>query len=133
MRISDWSSDVCSSDLLAADQRGGERRAPDRAAQLRPQMRHCADVVLVAMGQQQAVQPVAMPDDRLDVGQDDVETRHAVVGEGDAEIDHQPPAGVAVPVQVHADLARPAERSEAPTSEIPSLKRTSYSVFCADK
>src|SRR3546814_15814463 len=62
MRISDWSSDVCSSDLLAADQRGGERRAPDRAAQLRPQMRHCADVVLVAMGQQQAVQPVAMPE-----------------------------------------------------------------------
>src|SRR3546814_11104198 len=69
MRISDWSSGVCSSDL-------------------------------------------AMPDDRLDVGQDDVETRHAVVGEGDAEIDHQPPAGIAVQVQVHADLVRPAERQE---------------------
>ena len=32
--------------------------------------------------------------------------------EGDAEVDHQPLAGMAVEIEVHADLARAAQRQE---------------------
>ena len=36
----------------------------------------------------------------------------SIVAEGDAEIDHQPLAGMAVEVEVHADLAGAAQRQE---------------------
>src|SRR3546814_10549176 len=107
MRISDWSSDVCSSDLegavehaererltgldhaqrdvvldslllqLAADQAGGERRRVDRHAEIEREIGQRPDMVLVP------------------VGDDD--------------------------------------RSEEHTSELQSLMRISYAVFCLKK
>jgi hypothetical protein len=50
--------------------------------------------------------------DEGDIRHDHVDTRRRFIAEGDAEIDHQPLAGVAVEVEVHADLAGPAESEE---------------------
>src|SRR3546814_6770883 len=101
MRISDWSSDVCSSDLFAVD--------------------HGAEV--------QVLEDVA----RVDVN----------VG----TIDEAPQAGLAVDVgcqQVRCDGEFPVvcrlgwradreSRSEEHTSELQSLMRISYAVFCLKK
>src|SRR3546814_4685461 len=103
MRISDWSSDVCSSDLViegrhALDQLEGIGRHPAGAV-ARPQVAR----------------------DHLGVG-GLVEVRHV-------EADR---AGVHRAVRVlrhHADHAR----SEEHTSELQSLMRISYAVFCLKK
>src|SRR3546814_4694322 len=91
MRISDWSSDVCSSDL----REGRRRRA------LRPEQRGRA--AALGVGRQQAPRPA----DRDEAGE---------------------AADVAAP-----DPLDRAERSEEHTSELPSLMRISYAVFCLKK
>src|SRR3546814_6228697 len=94
MRISDWSSDVCSSDLVReghADTRRAERRpdhvpideAPRRLPRLLPRARRRGD------------------------------------GTGGQRRKDQSPQGV--------------DRSEEHTSELQSLMRTSYAVFCLKK
>src|SRR3546814_4177350 len=98
MRISDWSSDVCSSDLPAADLAdlgGGEVRL--RAAQRREQALGAAAVP--AHRRRQSV--AGMVRGRL--GADD--HRHD----------------------------RDAAKSEEHTSELQSLMRISYAVFCLKK
>src|SRR3546814_5410573 len=90
MRISDWSSDVCSSDL--ADQ-----SADDRAAQ---------EVDLAAPGRR-----------------DGLRQAKAARGGGDLQ--------VAVRRRHHVDEDGHAiERSDEHTSELQSLMRSSYAVFC---
>src|SRR3546814_9516200 len=87
MRISDWSSDVCSSDLrVPAGLPGFRRRASDRSA---------------AESRQRATRPSSASD-----------------------CDARTPAGIA---------SGPADRSEEHTSELQSLMRTSYAVFCLKK
>src|SRR3546814_11064661 len=77
MRISDWSSDVCSSDLLlfqlAGDQAGGERRRVKRHFQIGGEVGNGADMVLVAMGQDDADQILAPRLDKLEVGKNEVD------------------------------------------------------------
>ena len=51
-------------DQLCPQHRGGERRRPDRAAQLRPQIRNGADVIFMRVGRDDAEQPVAALDDK---------------------------------------------------------------------
>src|SRR3546814_9657919 len=96
MRISDWSSDVCSSDLRAWSPH------PRSAAQLR-----CAN------------------DDRL------VQVRQGS-GAGNDQADH-----MAWPRQPRSHLlvyrGRSGTRSEEHTSELQSLMRISYAVFCLKK
>src|SRR3546814_6787604 len=112
MRISDWSSDVCSSDLLPDQDRAGVdvRTRVDVAAH------------------------------RLDVA----EHRLEVAGDGDAVdgvrdrpvLDPEPGRAARV---VTGDVVHPlphqlgnqqAARSEEHTSELQSLMRISYAVFC---
>ena len=64
------------------------------------------------MGQDQAGELLPARLDEGRIGHQHVEAADPVVGEGDAEVDHQPCAGVAVEIKVHADLAGPAERQE---------------------
>ncbi len=97
---------------LLAQQRGGERGGVDRAAQPLPQIGHRADMVLVGVGEHQRHQIVAAALDKIGIGHDDVDARRGIVAEGDAAIDHQPFAGMAVQVQIHADFAGTAERQE---------------------
>src|SRR3546814_6116327 len=103
MRISDWSSDVCSSDLIADPGVGrpAQRNAPDRD---------------VTIGDD-ADQPLAVAH-RQDSG---VDFRHDAGGvlQGRVGID-----------DFH--LARHA-RSEEHTSELQSLMSISYAVFCLKK
>src|SRR3546814_1893439 len=102
MRISDWSSDVCSSDLVLHAQllpgRGlagpGDRRGDHRLVLL-AERRHLG---------------VAIDGDRV-----------AVVGHQRVQrLDQAPRRGV-------------DHRSEEHTSELQSLMRTSYAVFCLKK
>src|SRR3546814_7587606 len=97
MRISDWSSDVCSSDLLEQPQR------PDR---------HIVDVPHgVAFTEQRTARPERHDrDDRF-------EMRELVLAKRGAE----------------REMAYIAARSEEHTSEIQSLMRISYAVFCLKK
>ena len=69
-------------------------------------------MVLVGMGEDDARQALALALDEGGVGGNDVDPRHGVVAEGNAEIDDNPFPLAAVEVEVHADFARPAERQE---------------------
>src|SRR3546814_4888382 len=104
MRISDWSSDVCSSDLVA-------RRA-DVDARMRARRRpRC-----------------------FGFEQDAAQRRQAVAAEKGAE--EQPVGAQRAPRQREraGDIVDAVEhRSEEHTSELQSLMRISYAVFCLKK
>src|SRR3546814_4093259 len=106
MRISDWSSDVCSSDLV-----GGIAELPLPGAQLcRRTLRH-----FHRLARRIAVQTFAIDAHR---------------GGDDERVDRpfrQRLQQCRRPEVVHAD------RSEEHTSELQSLMRNSYAVFCLKK
>src|SRR3546814_6173110 len=106
MRISDWSSDVCSADLV--DARLGQRQA-DEAAAMR---RHEVDRVRR----------------RHLRGNDEVALILAVL-----VVDEDEHAPVARLGDNLFGARHRRQRSEAHTSELQSLMRTSYAVFCLKK
>src|SRR3546814_2558734 len=133
MRISDWSSDVCSSDLGNVAAICGTRQPdlsvlrvrPDALAALQidaPQQLHG---IAVALARRQGQQPQAA----LGIG------RKPAVARLDQRI-----AEVALGIGI-ARCNRPLEqaptlcriRSEEHTSELQSLMRISYAVFCLKK
>ena len=69
-------------------------------------------MVFVRMGEHQSVELLDALNDVAGVGHDHVHTRHGVAAEGDTAVHHEPSAAIAEQVQVHADLARSAERQE---------------------
>src|SRR3546814_7795996 len=119
MRISDWSSDVCSSDLvLRADP--GEERAEHRVV-LGP---HRAHERGAAIGQRDvAFQLLRVRQDReawvATAAMQLPRRRHR-----HARVEREHPVGV--------DQQR-VDRSEEHTSELQSLMRISYAVFCLKK
>src|SRR3546814_9298585 len=137
MRISDWSSDVCSSDLVETGEiiaendvgvfhrRHRHRRAarPAEGVGVGPHTHHArrADVDMLA-------------EVEADIAADQVRPALDVVGAELVEIIAGAPEeadfGAFVP---HAVLAALAERSEEHTSELQSLMRISYAVFCLTK
>src|SRR3546814_4100193 len=116
MRISDWSSDVCSSDLLA-----------DGGVELH---RHRLQV------RQIRVENLAV-EDEADIAQcrfGQAETGFALDGHGGGDRDGR--SRLAVDPEVEADRRQFLERyirSEEHTSELQSLMRISYAVFCLKK
>src|SRR3546814_10538234 len=106
MRISDWSSDVCSSDLfLRADDVGVRLadRVDEQVTAFRPYVR-----AVVGRGP-------------ADIEAHHLERRGIVCGEGGrGEREQRDPGG-----ERKAD-----HRSEEHTSELQSLMRRSYAVFC---
>src|SRR3546814_2282256 len=112
MRISDWSSDVCSSDL----EHQQRQRQPAPLAAREFARRRFLQVAAV----EQAGQRIA---DRLQaqaLAQRQVRQRHRrLLGHGLDDVDARKE-----PVVV---------RSEVHPSELPSLMRTSYAVFCLTK
>src|SRR3546814_10153193 len=115
MRISDWSSDVCSSDLADLDPATldvavlpVDRDDPDHVAleELAPWLTVVAD-----------------RDGR----------EHAVLSDGWRHIRLDVEAGTLAHGGRVLLLYRIAGRSEEHTSELPSLMRTSYAVFCLKK
>src|SRR3546814_10094182 len=112
MRISDWSSDVCSSDLSVT--------LSVRGAQL-------AFLQLVAIARQEGLEPADLLEP---LGQP-----HEVVGLAGGAVGDQA-EGLAVGRVVHlrcVELAQQIQRSEEHTSELQSLMRISYAVFCLKK
>src|SRR3546814_10154052 len=134
MRISDWSSDVCSSDL--------ERRAAETGSE-RAVIGHEAEG---ADGPAQAVAGVGgrHRPERLDETR--VERRHpgadheprgpgrrvVLAAGGRAVLLHRHPP-VLRPMRSASGLTRTLGRSEEHTSELQSLMRISYAVFCWKK
>src|SRR3546814_2055065 len=122
MRISDWSSDVCSSDLdtlLQAVWQSADGRPADRL-----DLQEVDDLLdRLAMGDLLA--PVGAPVDRL-LEQVALHLQHAAghdVVEGGHAFEQRH-----VLESARDALAR--RRSEEHTSELQSLMRTSYAVFC---
>src|SRR3546814_9031810 len=108
MRISDWSSDVCSSDLAQIDhQNGGDRRQRDA---------QCAGE------QHPGIQHQVTPD--ADVELIVTDRRHAETHRQRFDQCQMP---------IHRDEQQCGERSEEHTSELQSLMRISYAVFCLTK
>src|SRR3546814_7640400 len=115
MRISDWSSDVCSSDL--AD--GFDLRVADAQ-----QGHHAAHSVGAALAQGQIVfGAAAFVSVALDLHAL-LLVRSQVAGVGFNQIAVLVGHGVAVEIEIHR------ARSEEHTSELQSLMRLSYAVFC---
>src|SRR3546814_9811998 len=107
MRISDWSSDVCSSDLVDFRPRKPQRRQGDgqRAGRSVP-----FEVRLFQLAEVELIANRARHDQRLFRAEPEPALRRG----------H------------HRDIAR-GERSEEPTSELPSLMRISDAVFFLKK
>src|SRR3546814_1400802 len=106
MRISDWSSDVCSSDLLE-----GARHLLDQALKLLERVVGHLGAVGTEL-QRQFVQAVARASRRM-----------RRVGEEFGIIE----------CGFHHRHLQPCQRSEEHTSELQSLMRISYAVFCLKK
>src|SRR3546814_9123903 len=119
MRISDWSSDVCSSDLLFVRKRHGKAGDPDTGASWRrPGSDCCCDGAGAASLRRPRSSSCCRRAD--DVGAHG----YALAAVG------RDPAGLAK----MADAAATASaRSEEHTSELQSLMRISYAVFCLKK
>ena len=83
---------------------GVDRHLADRAEQ----ERDGADVVLVAVGEDERLEGVAPLHDVAEVGQDDVHAHLVVLGEGDPAVDQHHAAVVLDDVHVLADLPRAA-------------------------
>src|SRR3546814_2894770 len=122
MRISDWSSDVCSSDLEDLAQ-----AAVDDGVEAGPRRLLAADGLEEQQGVIDAIAREDVHDQPLLVGQQNVLRRRVQV---------QHALLVVLHVLQQRDLpgqARLADRSEEHTSELQSLMRTSYAVFCLQK
>src|SRR3546814_3717571 len=117
MRISDWSSDVCSSDLLEEDspRQLAFHVRPQRAQQLAARAQLPAEPGRVEPVQQPGI-VVRGAAEHGAVGM--VEVRGGFFLRGDAAVDD------------HRQLRALAFRSEEHTSELQSLMRHSYAVFC---
>src|SRR3546814_5676482 len=124
MRISDWSSDVCSSDLLVRDLQ------LRRVGKLRGVLPEGGELVRVLTEQRE---------ERRHIRTDEVVDRHRQEDLQRAQLLHRLVVGIADPL-VHVDQEDPGReavedraRSEEHTSELQSLMRISYAVFCLKK
>ena len=73
-------------------------------------------MILMAVRQDDPCEPLLLVLDELEVGEDKFNARIAGIGKGQPEVDHDPLAATTVEVDVHADLARAAERAENDSS-----------------
>src|SRR3546814_1674003 len=133
MRISDWSSDVCSSDLSVALASGPEqqRLAGQAFGQLRDRASgHAETIGQFARRQRLVVVQLAQRHPL----RDGHPTRRQLQAEGVGDLVRdvaQPIAEMGVERADHGDA--PVGRSEEHTSELQSLMRISYAVFCLKK
>src|SRR3546814_6470756 len=120
MRISDWSSDVCSSDLVAPGP-GEDVAGPERRKEASSE----GDQELVA-------------GDRTHAFVDPAEAGHVDDEDGVARLPETRRLQYRLDLLVEAEAIGQAgqavaQRSEEHTSELQSLKRNSYAVFCLKK
>src|SRR3546814_4860229 len=123
MRISDWSSDVCSSDLVP--------HAVERLGQLAPQRGHVVAQQRAGEHQRVAVAAHAGATSRHPRSTGPCAARRRPVRSTCAAA----PGRTAGGTSARTTRPRPSRRtrSEEHTSELPSLMRISYAVFCLKK
>src|SRR3546814_2649556 len=109
MRISDWSSDVCSSDLCIRPERGGE---------------HGEQSTRLAIGNYRIVQTVHPFFSSKD-------ERQEAAANGSTSLSRNGNRDIIAKLKVRREC--PQLRSEEHTSELQSLMRISYAVFCLKK
>src|SRR3546814_3455888 len=114
MRISDWSSDVCSSDLAGHKEQGTGNREHKEGGKRRPAM-----VAAFCCAGGTTPEPVSLQACPRRSGLSRELFRAPCRG-------HEAPGSA-------PSLARDAGRSEEHTSELQSLMRISYAVFCLKK
>ena len=99
---------------LVAEEAAGQRAGVDRhARELGQHVRQRADVVLVGVGDEERPDLVAVLLEIGDVGDDEVDAEHLLVGEHEAAVDDDDVVAVLEDVHVLADLPHPAERDDA--------------------
>src|SRR3546814_5125064 len=113
MRISDWSSDVCSSDLAVAQGREGCRQGAHRRC--RPAARHAVQTLKPGSGPEAGTDPSSFSL----VPQQPTNERSNDPFSAEDENRHRE--------------SRDRARSEEHTSELQSLMRISSAVFCLKK
>src|SRR3546814_2852907 len=117
MRISDWSSDVCSSDLPRYSARGVYERMA----------KHRVDFLTDGVWQSlSADAPFCLRNHRVAISYSTPESSNVSVEEIVAVMDGLIPALASINVSAR-------KRSEEHTSELQSLMRISYAVFCLKK
>src|SRR3546814_2123379 len=132
MRISDWSSDVCSSDL------GLRIPNPQSRIPALLQQQHVASAVELGTGRELGDQErAAVVRAQRGHGADREARREAAAESGSddrvADLDVGRQRDVGQFELVAAALAVSHQRSEEHTSELQSLIRSSYAVFCLKK
>src|SRR3546814_10707027 len=145
MRISDWSSDVCSSDLtglsrntirkyLRSETIDPRFKVPDRPSKLDPFAEHLAAWLRREMGRSRKQKRTIKQfhADLVSLGYEGSYNRVAAFAR-DWREDYRRQQqisgrGTFVPLSL-----APGERSEEHTSELQSLMRISYAVFCLKK
>src|SRR3546814_2416573 len=115
MRISDWSSDVCSSDLEADEEDAGDAVEPAREGAARE-----------PAGGRSRPEPDQRQPEGTKAGVDAAEQEHLEADRPQQRADELRQQG-----EVEDDDLR--VRSEEHTSELQSLMRRSYAVFCLKK
>ena len=102
---------------LVAEQAAGQGAGVDRhARELGQHVRQAADVVLVGVGDEERADLLAVLLEIRDVGDDEVDAEHLLVGEHEPAVDDDDVVAVLEEVHVLADLAHPAERDDAERS-----------------
>src|SRR3546814_8648936 len=125
MRISDWSSDVCSSDLRQRKGLGDARRDPALA----PQIEQVRDMALVGRRIARGERPPEHAAHVAALEQREVERQpRNPGGEADDQIAPFPPDRA----QGRLGIIAAQDRKSTP-SELQSLMRISYAVFCLKK
>ncbi len=102
----------CSRSLLSSSARVSSEPTSGMSPPLAEEVRRRADVVLVAVGEDQRLDLVEAVPDRAPVGEDQVDAGLVVLGEQHAAVDDQQPAVVLEDGHVAADLAEAAERDD---------------------
>src|SRR3546814_1688028 len=121
MRISDWSSDVCSSDLAEIEPTASPTEAEpvvEKPKRTRRKKVEVAAEEAIAESAAETAAPEARPEAQP-------ESRSEAEPQSEPELRSEPDTGT--PEQA------PANRSEEHTSELQSLMRISYAVFCLNK
>src|SRR3546814_6749093 len=131
MRISDWSSDVCSSDLVGVQcllQRNSALGRSRRRINARLDLAHQRLRPIAGLAQTDPVASVNLYADGADVPPVPAHVPLDGIGLCGGVADHHQPLHllVAMNTRSHGKLTR----SEEHTSELQSLMRISYAVFC---
>ena len=106
---------------LVADQAQRQLGAVDRQVQLLQQVGDAADVVLVAVGDQQALDPVLVLQNEGEVRDDHVDAVHLAVGEHQAAVHDDHVAAALIDGHVLAHFAQAAQRVDVDGDGRPAL------------